>query len=468
MGSAVERVVQRPEDATGGAIRGKRRSSARKAVTGGGLGRGRTVKLAGSRVESELFERADTGNVEIVLPKGAGCKDGITEVDGLDDIVDGTAEFSQVVTIENEEVALLAAANQKVSDRAALLVDEDGGSAGAKIGVVGVERGLIEWCEIIGDREAACGAELYDAIAIVRATGVGIECSITGDKKEIARSIDSGCATTHPDASARIGKCADLIRRGIENGVGHGSERGSAEANHPSMIGVVVFVGGPGSINHAIGKNQARTLGFIARIEGDSTGERASASARNGNGRINVAGRDALAAVGDIDSVDTLEELRAGVDGFADDIKCVGGRVDHGSSRDADFGGDVSVAAANESTRSGGRHGRFSSGAAVGGVDQAYVPERCAGRGVRIECVEAFVLRGHEDDVVNRTREREIGDPERLGIDRAIGLAGEKFAEGGGVDAGSGEGKLVRVRAVARDVVVIGENSGKIGDPDGV
>src|ERR1700739_2964988 len=100
----------------------------------------------------------------------------------------------------------------------------------------------------------------------------------------------------------------------------------------------MVFMRGPGNINHAIGQNQARALGFIPRVEGDLTGDGTCASARNRNGRINAAGRDTLAAGCYIDGVKTLEKLRAGVYRLADDIKRVGGRVDHRSSGDADFG----------------------------------------------------------------------------------------------------------------------------------
>jgi len=65
----------------------------------------RAVELAGAGVENELFESTDTGDVEIILPKDRRSEDGIAQVDGLHDVVSGTAELSHAVAIEQEQVA---------------------------------------------------------------------------------------------------------------------------------------------------------------------------------------------------------------------------------------------------------------------------------------------------------------------------------------------------------------------------
>src|SRR5690349_766341 len=79
---------------------------------------------------------------------------------------------------------------------------------------------------------------------------------------------------------------------------------------------------------------------------------------------------------------------------LADDIHCVGGEVDGGSTGDADFGDDVGggkVAVGN-----GGSAGRRT----VCGIEKSDLPERSAG-GVCVEGVDAVVFCGDEDNVVS-------------------------------------------------------------------
>ena len=94
------------------------------------------------------------------------------------------------------------------------------------------------------------------------------------------------------------------------------------------------------------------------------------------------------------------------------------------------------------------------------------MPKRGARRGVCIEGVETFVLRGHDNDIVLYRRDRYLGNPEWLGIDGAVGRAREELAERGGCDDGTGEREFVRVGAVAREVVVISEDSSEIRNGD--
>src|SRR5215469_433074 len=94
------------------------------------------------------------------------------------------------------------------------------------------------------------------------------------------------------------------------------------------------------------------------------------------------------------------------------------------------------------------------------------MPKRGARPGVCIESVETFVLRGNNNNVVPGAGHGEIRYPKRLGIDGAVGRAREELAERGGCDDGTGEREFVRVGAVAREVVVISEDSNEIRNGD--
>ncbi len=143
------------------------------------------VELAGCAVEGELLKGTGTGDVEIILPKDRRGEDGVAQVDGLHDVVAGTAEFSNAVAIEKEQVALLAASDDQVSYGTSRLIDENGCRPGSEIGVIGVERRLIERSEVIRHGETASDAEPHNAITIVRSAGVRVESSVAGDEKEI-------------------------------------------------------------------------------------------------------------------------------------------------------------------------------------------------------------------------------------------------------------------------------------------
>jgi len=57
--------------------------------------------------------------------------------------------FPIAVAIEQEQVALLAASDDQVSYRTGRLIHENGCRTGSEIGVIGVERRLIERSEVI-------------------------------------------------------------------------------------------------------------------------------------------------------------------------------------------------------------------------------------------------------------------------------------------------------------------------------
>ena len=67
------------------------------------------------------------------------------------------------------------------------------------------------------------------------------------------------------------------------------------------------------------------------------------------------------------------------------------------------------------------------------GVNQTDVPELDAGIGIRVEGIQAVVLRSDEDDVVLRAVDGQIGNPQRLRVDGAVDRAGEELAESRGI-----------------------------------
>ena len=92
------------------------------------------------------------------------------------------------------------------------------------------------------------------------------------------------------------------------------------------------------------------------------------------------------------------------------------------------------------------------------------MPKRGARPGVCIESVETFVLRCNNNNVVPGAGHGEIRYPKRLGVDGAVGRAGEEFAEGGSIDGRNGESEFVSVRAVTREIVMVCQDAGEIGD----
>src|SRR5947207_458742 len=88
-----------------------------------------------------------------------------------------------------------------------------------------------------------------------------------------------------------------------------------------------------------------------------------------------------------------LEEMRAGIDGLADDVDGIRARIDDGSARYAHLGSDVAKSVAHEPSGGTGRDSGFARCSAVGGIEKIGVPERGTGAGVSIEGIHTFVLR---------------------------------------------------------------------------
>src|SRR4029077_12662286 len=122
-----------------------------------------------------------------------------------------------------------------------------------------------------------------------------------------------------------------------------------------------------------------------------------------------------------------LEKLCAGINRLADHINRVGSCVDDRRTGDTDFRGDIAEAAADERACSGRGYRSFTRSASVRGINQIDVPESRAGGGIAIKRVKALVLRSHNYEVMTTASNGLIRGPEWLGIDRAVGLASEKF-----------------------------------------
>jgi len=87
------------------------------------------------------------------------------------------------------------------------------------------------------------------------------------------------------------------------------------------------------------------------------------------------------------------------------------------------------------------------------------VPVSHARAAVRVEGVDRVAHGSRDDDIMHGPRDAQIGNPQRLCINRAVSGAREKLAERGGVHERSSERVFLRVRAVARQIVVVGEDA---------
>src|ERR1700722_18879940 len=92
-------------------------------------------------------------------------------------------------------------------------------------------------------------------------------------------------------------------------------------------------------------------------------------------------------------------------------------------------------------------------------VGQAWV-------GVSVKGENAVVLRSHEDDVMNSAGNAQSRHPQRLPVDSAIHRARKQFAERRGGHARGRQGVLLRVAAIAGQVVVIREHTWQRSDGD--
>ncbi len=104
---------------------------------------------------------------------------------------------------------------------------------------------------------------------------------------------------------------------------------------------------------------------------------------------------------------------------------------------------------------------------AMSSAQQIGMPEGGARAGIGVESIDAVVLCSHEHYVVLASTNGELRYPERLGIYVAVHRAGKQFPECSAIHARGSESELLGVGSIARKVVAIGENTGKICDGDG-
>src|ERR1017187_855593 len=128
--------------------------------------------------------------------------------------------------------------------RSGRLIRQEDDSTAGKIGVVEIQRGLIEWGKPIGYGEAGSRINPEDAIAevVVRSRGrIAIECAVPGGREEVAVAVGRGRAASHPNSAE-----ASIRRAVIRTG---GLQGRSVVADHPTVVRTGIFVGSPGDIH---------------------------------------------------------------------------------------------------------------------------------------------------------------------------------------------------------------------------
>src|SRR5262245_21070528 len=200
-------------------------------------------------------------------------------------------------------------------------------------------------------------------------------------------------------------------------------------AKYPPMIGAVVAMRSPGTINNTIQEQQTGSIELSQRIKADRFPVNA-AVARSGNNRtayINVAPVTGENSIRDhdraaelhgsrceVESIQSLHVMRAATAdflGFCHNIKSLGIPIDHRRSRDANFGYDV----ARENIL------RRDSGNAVWRINKTHVPEEAHSTVVRIEGVDAVVLGRDKHYIANSAaRNLKAGYIKRLRVNITI------------------------------------------------
>ena len=262
------------------------------------------------------------------------------------------------------EDAFLAAAEDDIR------VGEEGGAGGVEVVVFAVELFVVGGCEPV--EEVELGVELEEGLAEVVGAVPG---AVAGDHVEVAGGVDGGGLAGVPDAGGFAGG------RGVE--CGGLAEGGGAVGEEEAVVGELVAVGGVADVDGVVGEREGGALVLHEGVEGGG-GDDGGAVGEVGSG-------------GEIEGVEALLETRGGV-GEGDDVEGVVGKADDGGADDAEVA--VHVGAAEVGV------------VEVGGGAEVDVPEGLSGGGVvgcgivRVECVDAVVDGGDEDEVVGSAVER--------------------------------------------------------------
>src|SRR6266404_931239 len=90
------------------------------------------------------------------------------------------------------------------------------------------------------------------------------------------------------------------------------------------------------------------------------------------------------------------------------------------------------------------------------------MPQLRAGAYVRVEPINAVVLRGYKNGVSKHAADTQAGNPERLGVGRAVHWTGKHFPKGGRLYAACGQRIFLSICAVAGEVIVVGHHPGQV------
>ena len=102
-------------------------------------------------------------------------------------------------------------------------------------------------------------------------------------------------------------------------------------------------------------------------------------------------------------------------------------------------------------------------------VNKDRVPQRSAWRRVvvRVEGVQALVLRCYDHDISFYAVDGQVCHPQRLRIYCPVDGAREELSESAARHVGSGEGIFTHVATVPGQIVMVGEDSRQVGHTDG-
>ena len=140
--------------------------------------------------------------------------------------------------------------------------------------------------------------------------------------------------------------------------------------------------------------------------------------------------------------------------GHGDDIESVCGRIDHRRAGYAELGRDGrTIQDIGDARRCLARYG----------IGEADLPERGlvrAGVGVRVECVDAIVLGGHEHNVVNALAgDGDGGQVEWLRVELSIDRPGEDLTELGRVHIRGRQNRFREILSGPGEIVTVSRNT---------